>query len=201
MKTTLLLLALCAGLHAQTKDPIVDVESGTHENWKITGDGVIAIESPDGERMAISERFITPNSDWTPSKISCVWGDRYVAVFAQHPRLTEILVFDTKTQKKLTQTFSSKMPAWYEECRVIKDRPVEGWQKNTLLIETIGFPAQGPPQRMKQILKVENGSFSTSPAAPAQKGVSAPAQMPGDAPQKPKPLPAEPPRSIEFGSP
>ena len=198
MKTilTFLSLALCAMLHAQVA---IDVENPSYDGWKVTGDGVIAIQGPTGTRVKLSEEFVTPNTNWTPSKIQCVWSAEYVAVFSQHPRLTEIAVFNLTTGKKLSQKFHDKMPAWYENCHVIKDTPAGEWVKNTLRINTIGFPAAGNSVKAQQILRIEGDQFATyptqPPAAEAQKGLRQPAGT------KPTGKPVQPKRSLEFGSP
>ena len=149
----------------------IDVTQEKHNGWEVTAMGNVAIQSPAGKMTILSEPFKTANTDWKPTgSIQCEWSpDGMVAVFAHHPRMTEIYVFNTKTQRRLKETFpKKKMPAWYDNVAVVHDSPDGNWNDGSLGISSKVILRNKEQHSMKQTLEIDRETFSlkSTPVTP-----------------------------------
>lgn len=141
----------------------IDVIQEKSNGWEVTAVGEVTIQSPAGKKTVLSEPFKTATTDWTPTgPIRCEWSaDGMVAVFAHHPRVTEIYVFNTKTGKRLKRIFpKKKMPAWYDNVAIVHDSPDGIWKGGSLGISSKVTLRNGEKHAMKQTLVIQGETFA-----------------------------------------
>lgn len=141
----------------------IEVTQEKHNGWKVTAVGEVTIQNPAGKKTVLSEPFKTATTHWTPTApIHCEWSaDGMVAVFAHHPRVTDIYVFNTKTHKRLKETFpKKKMPAWYDNVAVVHDSPDGKWNGASLGISSKVTLRNKEQHLMKQTLEINGETFS-----------------------------------------
>ena len=141
----------------------IEVIQEKHNGWEVTTPGNVTIQSPAGKKTVLSEPFMTATTEWTPrGPIHCEWSpDGMVAVFADHPRVTEMYVFNTKTGKRLKETFpKKKMPAWYDNVAVVHDSPDGKWNGGRLALLSKVTLRNKEQHVMKQTLVIHGETFS-----------------------------------------
>ena len=141
----------------------IEVAQENYNGWEVNATGQVVIKSPAGKKTVLSEPFKTKDTDWTPSgPIQCEWSpDGMVAVFTQHPRVTKIYVFNTKTGKCLKETFpKKKMPAWYDNVAIVHDSPDGKWNGGRLGISSKVTLRNTEKHVMKQMLEIDGETFT-----------------------------------------
>ena len=141
----------------------IKVTQGNDNGWEVTAVGEVTIQSPAGKKTVLSQPFKTKNTDWTPSgPIRCEWSaNGIVAIFSDHPRVTDIYVFDTKSQKRLKETFGKKkMPTWYDNVATVHDFAEGRWNGNRLGISSKVILRNQEQHAKKQTLEISGQTFT-----------------------------------------
>ena len=141
----------------------ITITQERHDGWEVTAVEEVTIQSPEGNKTVLSEPFKTANTEWIPTDpIHCEWSSNgMVAIFADHPRVTEIYVFNTKTQKRLKETFGKKkMPAWYDNVALVHDTPDGKWNGSHLGISSKATLRNKEQHVLKQTLEIDGETFS-----------------------------------------
>jgi hypothetical protein len=92
-------------------EQIGGVSNGKQGGYKISDSkNAISLTTPENKVIQISEPFITGKTNWKPTEtILCTWSPngKWVAIFAPHPRITEIFLVDLQTETIIPRYFPS----------------------------------------------------------------------------------------------
>lgn len=147
------------------KSPQVVVNNASNGEFRVVArDNHLFLEGGGDTPLELSEPFSTPDTDWKPTgAVLCSWSPdgTYLAVFAPHPRATDITVVDLRKMVVLNETFSSftNYPEWYNDVFSTQDSPGV-WARGKLEVTSNVTLRDGQKRTMPLHLVINGSDFS-----------------------------------------
>ena len=142
--------------------PEVVVSDPSHNGLRVVArDNYLFLEGGNNSPLKLSEAFSTPDTDWRPTgAVLCSWSPngKYLAVFAPHPRATDVTFVDLRKMVVLPEVFPSNpnYPEWYNNVFSTQDSPGD-WDGDKLKV-TSNVTLRNGEKRTMQLQLVSNGT-------------------------------------------
>jgi len=123
----------------------------------------LVFEGVDGKKVAVSEPFLTSDTDWRPSgPVDCSWSPdgKFLVIFIPHPRVTVISAVNLENQASMRQTFPDDRhyPDWYDHIFSTHDTPTK-WHEGKLEMRTEVLTGSGEKKMLTRELSFSGDSF------------------------------------------